>query len=36
MVSPRFTIDRKTGQVTCHKPLTAEEIRDVKQPEKEV
>lgn len=29
MVLPRFTIDRKTGKATCHKPLTAEEIRDI-------
>ena len=26
-MAPRFSIDRRTGQVTIHKPFTAEEIK---------
>jgi hypothetical protein len=25
-MAPRFTISRITGEVTCHKPVTGEEI----------
>lgn len=28
-ITPRFSIDRRTGQVTIHKPLTAQEIEKI-------
>ena len=28
-MAPRFSIDRRTGQVTIHKPLTSEEIQKI-------
>lgn len=29
MATPRFTIDRKTGQVICHKEITPEERKRI-------
>ena len=28
-MTPRFSVDRRTGEVTFHKPFTADEIKSV-------